>query len=192
MAVTTADLDEELASLLSAAWQDTAERVEHGGSSGRPVLLPYRSSASADGALDATISLFAASSVRVRVLHVWEWQLTRAGPIDRETRADATASTTQAVTRLRRNGVSAEGVVRYARHDRVHHQVLAEARAIGASIIVLGARRRAPLLVSLGRTTRSVLRQAACPVLLARPTPRRGPPLPPVLPGERRSRWRGP
>lgn len=173
-AATTSNPIDEVTAFLSMASHSTRDGDEHGGSSAKPILLPYRQSPAADSALQATIDLFAAMPIRVHVLHIREWQLTRAGPVDRETKNEAWRCTDKAIAQLQCHGIRATGGVQYARPHTVADHIVTAAHELAANIIVLGTRRRRPLLTLLvGSTTYSVLRRANCPVLLAHPQQRR-------------------
>lgn len=171
MNVTTAAAD--LVKEVSAYLESAAEReavTENGGSSAKPILLPYGQTASAACALQATVELFAALPIRVRVLHVRETEFTYVGPIAQESEDEAESCAADAVARLRCHGITATSVVRRGGKHIISSLILSEAQQIGASVIVLGARPRPTLVTMLaGSISRPVLRQAECPVLLVHP-----------------------
>ena len=171
MNVTTAaaDLVNEVSAYLESTAQHEPE-TENGGSEGLPILLPYSSTASGECALRATINLFAALPIRVRVLHVRETEFTYAGPIAQETEEEAQSCAAQAVAVLRNHGITATAVVRRGGKHVIASLILSEAQQTGAGVIVLGARPRHALVTMLvGSISRPVLRQADCPVLLVHP-----------------------
>jgi len=171
MNVTTAaaDLVKEVSAYLETTAQHATES-ENGGSSAKPILLPYGNSAASECALQATIDLFAALPIRVRVLHVRETEFTYVGPVAQETEEEAQACAADAVARLRCHGITASSVVRHGGKHVLPSLILTEAHQIGASVIVLGARPRHALATLIaGSTSKPVLRQADCPVLLVHP-----------------------
>lgn len=165
-----AELVDEVSSYLEMAASGPVEATDKGGSSAKTILLPYGRSTASIRALEVTVELFAALPVNVRVMHVRERQLTQVGPVDCETGAEAAACVDEAVARLRCHGIAATGVIREGGHDIVANLILAEAKQMDASVIVVGARPRHALITMIaGSTTRPVLRQADCPVLLVHP-----------------------
>lgn len=171
MNVSTAAAD--LVKEVSAYLESTAEHepvTDNGGSSAKPILLPYGNSAAAECALRATVDLFAALPIRVRVLHVRETEFTYVGPIAQETEDEAQACAAAAVAKLRCHGITATSVVRRGGKHVISSLILSEAQQIGASVIVLGARPRRTLVTMIaGSISRPVLRHAECPVLLVHP-----------------------
>lgn len=162
-------LVQEITAYLEDAWLGSGTTPENGGSSVGEVLLPYGNSAPAACALRALLDLFAALPIRVRVLHVREREITQVGPIDRESRDEATACIETAVAQLRCHGITAIGVLRTGYRDRLANLILTEAQASDSSLIVLGARSRNTLTsMIVGSTSRQVWREATCPVLMVR------------------------
>jgi nucleotide-binding universal stress UspA family protein len=157
------------------------------------VLLPYAGSEAADCAVEALLKLAPMLSAQVRVVHVREWDNSRAGPFFLESRAAAVALTRDATVRLRRHDVVATGVVRDANRDAVARTILTEADEFNASVVLLGARRRRALTKFVtGSVSGEVMRRASYPVILihaGRP-PRRSLPADPAF--ERRTDRRRP
>lgn len=159
----------EVTGYLERAAQGPRVVPGNGGSPIGLILLPIGRSAAAGYALRAVIDLFSALPVRVHVLHVIKKRFTRAGPVDDETHEAATACLEAATARLKCSGISATGVVRTGDHDSLANLMLAEAQRSGAGLIVLGARPRGVLTSMIaGSTSREVLRETSCPVLMVR------------------------
>jgi nucleotide-binding universal stress UspA family protein len=97
---------------------------------------------------------------RLRELSGYRWYA-------RESASEAMLVADAAVFDLRMEGIAAGAEVHDAYVDRVGQAILAEAKEIGADLIVLGRARRGELLTRLlGDTTLRVERRAACPVIL--------------------------
>jgi len=106
----------------------------------------------------------------VRALHLRVREVSGFGWYSRETKKDASFVADAATFELRMAGLAAGGSVRYVAVDRVAEAILAEARAFGADLIVLGRPRRGELLTRLfGGVTLRVIRRSSCPVLVAPP-----------------------
>jgi nucleotide-binding universal stress UspA family protein len=104
----------------------------------------------------------------VRALHLRVREVSGFGWYSRETRKDASFVAEAATFELRMAGLAAGGSVRYVAVDRVAEAILAEAKAFGAELIVLGRPRRGELLTRLfGSVTLRVIRGSGCPVLVA-------------------------
>ena len=104
----------------------------------------------------------------VRALHLRVREVSGFGWYSRETRKDASFVADAATFELRMAGLAAGGSVRYVAVDRVAEAILAEAKAFGAELIVLGRPRRGELLTRLfGSVTLRVIRGSSCPVLVA-------------------------
>jgi nucleotide-binding universal stress UspA family protein len=104
----------------------------------------------------------------VRALHLRVREVSGFGWYSRETKKDASFVADAATFELRMAGLAAGGGVRYVAVDRVAEAILAEARAFGADLIVLGRPRRGELLTRLfGAVTLRVIRRSSCPVLVA-------------------------
>ena len=110
----------------------------------------------------------------VRALHLRVREVSGFGWYSRETKKEASLVADAATFELRMAGLAAGGGVRYVAVDRVAEAILAEAKAFGADLIVLGRPRRGELLTRLfGSVTLRVIRRSSCPVLVAQR--RRGP-----------------
>jgi nucleotide-binding universal stress UspA family protein len=104
----------------------------------------------------------------VRALHLRVREVSGFGWYSRETKKDASFVADAATFELRMAGLAAGGEVRYVAVDRVAEAILAEAKAFGADLIVLGRPTRGELLTRLfGSVTLRVMRRAGCPVLIA-------------------------
>src|SRR5260370_41114445 len=82
----------------------------------------------------------------VRALHLRVREVSGFGWYSRETRKDASLVADAATVELRMAGLAAGGGVRYGAVDRGAGAILAEARAFGAELIVLGRPWRGGLL----------------------------------------------
>lgn len=164
-------LVDEMTAFLQSASLDSNPTSDNGGPPSGVVLLPYGRCVAADRALNAVVTIFGALPIRVRVLHLAEQKHSSSGPIDGETDDEVAAAHVEgAVGRLRCHGIAAVGVVRTGvRKALLPDLILGEARSTGAGVIVLGARRRHGLATAVvGSTSRVVLREATCPVLMVR------------------------
>jgi nucleotide-binding universal stress UspA family protein len=104
----------------------------------------------------------------VRALHLRVREVSGFGWYSRETKKDASFVADAATFELRMAGLAAGGGVRHVAVDRVAEAILAEAKAFGADLIVLGRPTRGELLTRLfGSVTLRVIRRASCPVLIA-------------------------
>lgn len=163
-------LVDEVAAFLESASLHSTPAAENGGAPSNLVLLPYGKCAAADHALNAVVALFGALPIRVRVLHLAQ-QKVHLIPHDDGAGADgeSTACVETAVARLRCHGITAVGVVRSGLRRTLPDLILTEAESSGAGVIVMGARRRHGLATAVaGSTSRVVLREATCPVLMVR------------------------
>lgn len=164
-------LVDEIAAYLRA--QPAEPDVVASPGAGRPprvrVLLPYSGSETAERTLRTMIDLAPVLLSEVRVLHVREYDLCRAGRFFVRPQAEALALTHDAVARLRRRGVAATGIVRSATRADVARAIVAEANDSHVSMILIGARRRRSVADLLRHNVvRQVLRLANCPVLVVR------------------------
>jgi nucleotide-binding universal stress UspA family protein len=133
-----------------------------------------------DVALDLVRQVATEGLSEVRVLHLRERELSGYAWHARENKDHASFVAESAIFDLRMEGFSAGGGVRHAIVDRVAEGILAEARAFGADLIVLGKPRRGELRTRLlGSVTIRVLRRSACPVIVAA---RRAEDRPPAVP----------
>ena len=104
----------------------------------------------------------------VRALHLRLSEVSGYQWYSRETRDQASFVAEAATFELRMAGLAAGGSVRYAAVDRVAQAILAEAKAFGAQLVVLGSPRRGELLARLfGSVTHRVIQRSRCPVLVA-------------------------
>jgi len=156
----------------SPDWTATTPRLDAGGDpSWIRILFPYSGTPTAAAALDVAADWAHALRAEAWVLYVRPWDTSRGGHYYVETRAEAHAVTQAAVSRLRRRGVTASGVVRDADRARLVDTILAEAEAVDARLIILGTRARRVLSAALvGSTTLAVARRATGPVILVKGT----------------------
>jgi len=85
-----------------------------------------------------------------------------------ETPSDAAYILEAAVFEMRMAGIAASGQLRHALVEKAADEIVAEAAAWGADLIVLGASRRREFASRLfGSITLRVLKRAHCPVLVA-------------------------
>ena len=85
-----------------------------------------------------------------------------------ETQSDAAYILEAAVFEMRMAGIAASGQLRHALVEKAADEIIAEAAAWGADLIVLGASRRREFSSRLfGSTALRVLKRAHCPVLVA-------------------------
>jgi nucleotide-binding universal stress UspA family protein len=85
-----------------------------------------------------------------------------------ETQSDAAYILEAAVFEMRMAGIVASGQLRHALVEKAADEIVAEAAAWGADLIVLGASRRREFASRLfGSITLRVLKRAHCPVLVA-------------------------
>lgn len=167
---TGGQLVDEVTAFLQSASLDLTPTSSGGGQPNGVVLLPYGRCVAADRALEAVVTLFGALPIRVRVLHLAEQRHAVLEPADGDNDEEAAAAVEAAIGKLRGHGITAVGVVRSGvRKALLPDLILDEARSSGAGVIVLGARRRNGLTSAVvGSTSRVVLREATCPVLMVR------------------------
>lgn len=136
------------------------------------ILLPYSGSEAADRAVAAMLGLAQSLRAEVRVLHVREYDTCRGARFFLETKGEGAALVHAAVSRLRRRGVAATGIVRDARRGCAADAVVDEAARSNASMVLVGAhRRRWPADFVRPNVVRRVLRRAPCAVLVVRTDP---------------------
>lgn len=136
------------------------------------VLLPYSGSAEAERAVDEMIRMASVLRAEVRVLHVRQYDTCRGARFFLSCQEEAVRLTVDAVSRLRRRGIAATGVVRGAPMSKVGHVIVKEAIESHVSMILIGAhRRRFPLDYLRRDVVRAVLRRASCAVLVVRTDP---------------------
>ena len=109
-----------------------------------------------------------ASEARVLHLKLHETINGRRFPI--ETDSAASYVVEAGVFELRMAGIAASGQVRHALVGKAAQEIVADAVAWGADLIILGEPRRSKLASRLfGNVTLRVLKHAQCPVLVASP-----------------------
>ncbi len=107
---------------------------------------------------------------KVRIVHVREVSLGRkSGPVSTEFSQEANALVEDAVKAVTADGIAATGVLRETHSGRVASEILAEAAASEATVVVLGARGLTDLEgLVMGSTTHKVLHLGTLPVLVVR------------------------
>jgi len=129
-------------------------------------------------AAEAVVDLVAplGSKVEVEVLHVneVEYETPPEGSDSRDISPEPRRLVNELVSHLRDRGLTATGKIRAGRYDDVADDIIAEAEAIGAGLIVVNWREHSRLKAFLaGSVSRGVMRRATCPVLVVRkPAPR--------------------
>ncbi len=138
------------------------------------VLLPYSGSEESDRSLEATAQFAQLMAAEVRVVHVREYDDCRGSRFFLDSHEQVIQLVLDAVSRLRRRGVTATGIVRNAPRGAVPNAILQEASDSKVSLILLGAHRRRIRDLACPNVVRRVLRKAACPVLVVRTDPPTG------------------
>ena len=120
--------------------------------------------------LSAARELASLSHGEVWVMHLQEREvLPRGGEIAAETTDEAQEKVDAAVAELTRAGVTAHGVVRIALYGDAAREILEEAKARDAGVIIMGSRGRGDLAgLVLGSTAHKVIHVADRPVLVVR------------------------
>jgi nucleotide-binding universal stress UspA family protein len=104
----------------------------------------------------------------VRVLHLNLRESAGGRMFSIETQSDAAYVVDAAIFEMRMAGIAATGMLRNALVGRAAEEIVAEAAAWGADVIVLGPSRRGRFATRLfGSVTLGVLQRAQCPVLVA-------------------------
>jgi nucleotide-binding universal stress UspA family protein len=120
--------------------------------------------------LKAAKDLASLSGGEVWVLHLREHEiLTRGGAIATETPDEAQTNVDAAVEELTRAGVKAHGEVRNTTYGYAAREIVDDATALDASVIIMGSRGRGDLAgLVLGSTAHKVIHLADRPVLVVR------------------------
>jgi nucleotide-binding universal stress UspA family protein len=157
-------LDDEFSGLLTNESPDILSRESW------RVLLAVNGSGSSRKATLAALALASRGECVVEVLHVCEYgqPIGRAGSLPGETPAGAAALIDPILGELRSRGVMARGQLRASPPGLVARNILWEAEEIAADIIVIGASASWLSALWAPRVGSAVLRQAGCPVLVAR------------------------
>jgi nucleotide-binding universal stress UspA family protein len=141
------------------------------------ILVPIDDSPTARRGLEEAVALAHELGSRLHVLHVVDARLllgevSAYAPPDtllEDWRAAGQRLVGAAVDRARAEGLEAQGVVRCDAGYRVCDQIVQEARAVEAGLIVMGTHgRRGLRRVALGSDAELVLRESPVPVLLVR------------------------
>jgi nucleotide-binding universal stress UspA family protein len=143
---------------------DIATSAEH---AFRRVLVPVVDARQAGQAAELARRMGASEA---RVLHLNLRENVGGRRFAAETQTDAAYILEAAVFEMRMAGIAASGQLRYALAEKAADEIVAEAAAWGADLIVLGASRRGSFATRLfGSVTLRVLKRAHCPVLVASP-----------------------
>ena len=131
------------------------------------ILLAVDEGEDAPGAILAAKTLARAFSSEVTVLHVRERRVTSVGVIEKESIPESFAFGETVAARLSEEGVRASAVITAAEPRHLARQILAQAEAMGAELIVIGGRRPRSLRKRLfGDISRTLSHQDRFPVLL--------------------------
>lgn len=134
----------------------------------RRVLVPVVDASQAGQAAELARR---AGAREARVLHLSLHETVNGRRFPIETDSDASYVVEAAVFELRMAGIAASGQLRQALVGKAAQEIVADAAAWGADLIVLGAPRRRGLASRLfGSVTLRVLRHAHCPVMVASST----------------------
>ncbi len=131
----------------------------------RRVLVPVVDASQAARAAELALG---AGATEARVLHLNLHENISGKRYPIETESAASYVVEAGVFELRMAGVAASGQVRDTLVGRVAQEIVADAKAWGADLIVLGTPRRTGFASRLfGSVTLRVLKQAHCPVIVA-------------------------
>jgi nucleotide-binding universal stress UspA family protein len=134
------------------------------------ILVATDGSAHAHRAVAAAAELASRAGGDVRVLHVREFGFSgRAGEDEPEEAAQAHKMLDEALDELGASGIKASSALRGARVGHVPREILREADASRATVIVMGSRGHSDLEgLVLGSTTHKVLHLGDLPVVVVR------------------------
>jgi nucleotide-binding universal stress UspA family protein len=127
----------------------------------------------AQSAIETAVSLAKASSGQVRLLNVLPptpAQLTEYVPPDFDARQRASAEEALVIV-AKESGIDVGHIGVVVRQGGVYHEVLEEAKAIHADLIVVSSHRPATKSYFLGSNAGHVVRYATCSVLVVRHLP---------------------
>lgn len=134
------------------------------------ILVATDGSAHSRRALAAAAELASRPGVDVRVVHVREFGFSgRAGEDEPEEATEAHRLLGEALEQLTASGVTPTSALRGARVGHVAREILKEADASAATVIVMGSRGHSDLEgLVLGSTTHKVLHLGGLPVVVVR------------------------
>lgn len=134
----------------------------------RRILLAVDGSEGSERAVEVATDLAATTAAEVLVFHVREVEMARGGdPV--ETPQEAADLVNGIAEDLRAKGVTAVADARTASYGSVAREIVSEAEAAGADLIVMSARGLSDVTALLiGSVAHKVLHLAPCPVLIAR------------------------
>ena len=156
-------LDEEFSRLLEEAPRDPLSNDSW------CILLAVDHSPASRVATLAAAALAERSGGTLEVLHVREAQIYGRPAPPLESMEESVALIDTALAELRRRGLIARGRLRRGRPGAIAEGIVAEAREIGADVIVLGTSRRSGLWRLLAPSVAAaVIRGSCCPVLVVR------------------------
>jgi len=134
------------------------------------MLVAVDASERRESTVKAAADLAKISGGEVEVLHVREGHfIGRAGAVPDEGGEEAQEIVDESVATLKNAGVNVTGKLTGALHGRVAREILDEAEASGASMIVMGSHGTSQIEAALiGSTTYKVLHLGNLPVLVVR------------------------
>jgi len=133
------------------------------------ILLSVDGSEESSRAVQATMELAKLAGSDVLVFHVLEREASRGGVFEMEVPEAAQEAVDDAVRTLKDAGVSVRGEIKRGIYGRVAGDLLDEARAFGAGVIVMGSRGLTDLSgMLLGSVAHKTIHLAECPVLVVR------------------------
>jgi nucleotide-binding universal stress UspA family protein len=133
------------------------------------ILLAVDGSEHSKKAVPAAADLAKCADGEIRVFHVREVEVGRAGVVPLETTTDAADLVNGVVHDLHAQGAKASGDARSAPYGRAAKDILDEATSFGADAIVMGSRGLSDFSALLvGSVAHKVIQHAECPVLVVR------------------------
>lgn len=133
------------------------------------ILVAIDQSDHSQRALSAARELAKLSGGKVRIVHVREVVMAKAGHVPKELTDEASELVDDAVNVLTADGIEATSAVFVSHTGRVASVILEEAADADASVIVLGSRGLTDLEgLVMGSTTHKVLHLSKLPVLVVR------------------------
>ncbi len=133
------------------------------------IFLPVDGSDHSRRAIAKATELAKLSGGEVRVFHLQERGLSKAGVTGTETPEDAAGLVEAAIGELQEAGVKASGETRAGLYGEAAKAIVDEASRFGADLIVIGSRGLSDFEALLvGSVAHKVIHHAHCPVLIVR------------------------
>jgi len=133
------------------------------------ILAAIDESEVADRVLAAASDLAQLSHGEVWVLHLREREPSKFGVTSSESMAEAEMTIEAAVGKLTSAGIAADGSARDTLYGHAAREIINDAKASGADVIIMGSRGRGDLAgLLLGSTAHKVIHLADRPVLVVR------------------------